>query len=370
MEMLVGFLPRPSDAARKLLHSNDKPRQVLFLRYEKIGDLLLATSAIRAIAESSPHTVVDVLSSPESAPMLRGNPFVRHVHVFDRNKPWRWPRLWRRFAREKYDIVVDGRINHERSFGTTPLILLMTGARVRIGAQGEGRERVYTETVSVDPHAHFAAQSVSVVSPFGIDPAKLDLKPLIFLDPDERRAGAERWLELSPRDDSIRLLVNVSSGGPRRYWPNERYVAVIRDVSARFPHAVIRVIGLPDEAEKIKSICAASHAVYTPTKDIREASAIVASADLVFTPDTAISHIAAALGVPVVVMMTSVPESRMVYSPDAFKPIGANAYVVRCSAPRLAELDAGDVCETLATAMAQFEPGVSARSDTPQNHSA
>lgn len=63
------------------------------MRYERIGDLLLATAAIRAIAVSHPTITVDVLAAPENEPVLRGNPFVRRVLQFRQDWWWTWPAL-------------------------------------------------------------------------------------------------------------------------------------------------------------------------------------------------------------------------------------------------------------------------------------
>ncbi|HEX2721821.1 MAG TPA: glycosyltransferase family 9 protein [Gemmatimonadaceae bacterium] len=351
MSAVTALLPGSTGAASESLGSCTRPRRVLFVRYEKIGDLLLACGAIRAIAESSASTTVDVLAAPESAPLLRDNPFVRRVFTFDRHAWWTWPALWRRLRAEHYDIVVDGRINPERYFGTTPLLLAMAGAPVRIGAAGEGRERVYTHMVPVDPNAHFAEQSISVTRAFGIDPSTVDITPSIYLRSEERSEAISRWMTAGSCPDAARILVNVSAGGPRRLWPDDRYITAVRSVRALLPDATIMLIGCPADSARINHIAAASSAVHIPTRGIREAAALVANCDLVFTPDTAISHIAGALGVPVVVMMTSVPEARMVYSPDAFKPIGCAATIVRGPGPWLSDLGCEPVCAALETAL-------------------
>jgi ADP-heptose:LPS heptosyltransferase len=47
---------------------------VLFLRHDRIGDMIVSTGALRAIAAAHPNLALDVLASPGNAPVLRGLP--------------------------------------------------------------------------------------------------------------------------------------------------------------------------------------------------------------------------------------------------------------------------------------------------------
>jgi ADP-heptose:LPS heptosyltransferase len=60
-------------------------QRLLFLRHDRIGDMIVSTAAMRAIAESHPGIELDVLASPANAPVLEGADFVGNVIVFDRH---------------------------------------------------------------------------------------------------------------------------------------------------------------------------------------------------------------------------------------------------------------------------------------------
>ena len=57
-------------------------RRVLFIRHDGIGDVLMSTPLLRAIARAHPNLSVDVLTFPGPADALRGLPFIRVVHAF------------------------------------------------------------------------------------------------------------------------------------------------------------------------------------------------------------------------------------------------------------------------------------------------
>src|SRR5436305_9028806 len=82
-------------------------RKVLFLRPDRIGDMVISLGVLRAIAEAQEGLEFHVLASPANAPVARGEGYVRRVHVLDRKHPIRWPATVVRLRRERYDAVVD-----------------------------------------------------------------------------------------------------------------------------------------------------------------------------------------------------------------------------------------------------------------------
>jgi ADP-heptose:LPS heptosyltransferase len=62
------------------------------------------------------------------------------------------------------------------------------------------------------------------------------------------------------------------------------------------------VIGAPGEWERVQAIAAAGGGDPVATPGLRDALALVAEADFIFTPDTSLVHAASAFGVPVVAM--------------------------------------------------------------------
>ena len=68
MRLLGRLLPGPAETT--LPSPSNADFRVLFLRYERIGDMIMATSVIRNIATALPSGKVDVLATPTTAPVL------------------------------------------------------------------------------------------------------------------------------------------------------------------------------------------------------------------------------------------------------------------------------------------------------------
>jgi len=80
---------------------------------------------------------------------------------------------------------------------------------------------------------------------------------------------------------------------------------VIRDARARVANAEIIVVSAPHDRQRAARIAEASGARLVRDEGIRDAMAIVAASDLVFTPDTSIAHAASAFDKPAVVLYAS-----------------------------------------------------------------
>src|SRR5260370_9240793 len=129
MRLLDRMLPGPREATLPAANSDYR---VLFIRYERIGDMIMATSLIRNIANVLPGRRVDVLANPATAPVLEGNPHVGNVLVLDRKSVHSYRQLMKRLRKERYTVMVDGRINNPPVFTSTPLLMYAGRPRYRV----------------------------------------------------------------------------------------------------------------------------------------------------------------------------------------------------------------------------------------------
>jgi ADP-heptose:LPS heptosyltransferase len=277
--------------------------RVLFLRHDRIGDMILSTGVLRAIAEAHPAIQLDVLASPTNAAVLRNEPYVHEVVAFDRYAPLSYPRAFRGLRRRRYDAVIDCMVTAPSL--TTLLLMLASGARYRIGVAERGNDFAYTLPVPPRETAeHLVDQLGAIVTAFGLQPSSLDLRPRVRLTAAERERGERVWRGETHhgRERGPRLLVNISAGRSHHAWPDDRFIAVIRAVREREPNADIVLVSSLSDRARAAGIAAESGARLVADEGIRDAMAIVAQADIVFTPDTSISHACSAFDKPAVIL--------------------------------------------------------------------
>jgi ADP-heptose:LPS heptosyltransferase len=246
---------------------------------------------------------LDVLASPANAAILEAADYVHDVIVFDKKRLAGYWRTVRRLRRAHYDAVIDCMVTAPSL--TTLLLILASGARHRIGIAGRGNDTAFTITVPPETRddAHMVDHLAALVAAFGVDPKSADVHPILGLTNAER-ARAARWWEFEPDEPGggSRVLVNVSAGTSARVWDEEKYVAIMRHVRELDPSARFRVIGAPSEWDRAERIARDGGGMMVRTPSIRDAFALVASADFVYTPDTSIAHAAAAFNRPCVAM--------------------------------------------------------------------
>jgi ADP-heptose:LPS heptosyltransferase len=265
--------------------------RVLFLPGDGIGDFIVSIEIMRAIAESSPTITLDILASPQNSPVARTLPFVNEVIVHKREFLLKAAPLWRQLRRNGYDAVVDGRVAVRNVNMQTSCVLLATGARWRIGLVGRGNDQVYTVRIPEENLPHWTDQVVAVAAPFGVAPNSRDWRPRIPMPADLRAEADSTWLTVGP--GRPRVLVNLSVGHPERWWPPERYAPVLRRVRERLPNAAIMIVGMPAELATAESLATPVGARVT-NLSLHQVLAAVATADLLISPDTSVTHAASA----------------------------------------------------------------------------
>ena len=265
--------------------------------------MILSTGVMRAIARSYPTITMDVLASPANAAVIDGADYVNDIIVFDKRATTSYPSALLRLRRGRYDAVIDCMVTAPSV--TTLLLILASGARYRVGIAGRGNDAAFNVTVPAEtkPHAHMADLLAALARAFDVELTTSERRPSLTLTPDET-ARAERVWSARGRPDGHRILVNVSAGTSDRLWPDDNYVAIMRHLRERAGggDAVFRVIGAPTERGRAEYVAEHGGGEFVPTPSIRDAFALVAGADFVFTPDTSIVHAASAFQVPCVAM--------------------------------------------------------------------
>jgi ADP-heptose:LPS heptosyltransferase len=282
---------------------NARPFNVLFIRYDKLGDMIMCSGVMREIVRAHPTISIDVLTTPANEPALANLPFVRDVIAHERGQRGGFAGVASRLRRGGYDAVVDGLVWRPSVSSYTTKLMIVSRARWRIGSAGRPHDFVYN--VPVTPPAtryteHHVDHLARLASPFGLGAADGDWRPEIVLTESERAGAESRWSRLS--DSGPRMLVNLSAGHPERRWPDDRFAQLLSHLRQRVPNARLAIIALPAERGSAERLAAlAGGAAIIPT--VRELFALIACSDLVVTPDTAVAHAASAFVRPTLALL-------------------------------------------------------------------
>jgi ADP-heptose:LPS heptosyltransferase len=292
IRILVRLMRRPSNARPAW---GARPVRVLFLRHDRAGDMVVSTGVMRAIARAHPTITLDVLASPANAAIIEGADYVDQVIVFDKKRLADYLPTARRLRRARYDAVVDCMVTAPSV--TTLLLIFASGARYRVGIAGRGNDAAFNVTVPAEERAgaHMVDLLAALAPAFNVGLEQVERQPVLSITDEERARADAVW---GGGGGGGRALINVSAGSSEREWPDENYVAVMRHLRRLSPDVALRVIAAPWESGRGREIARNGDGLYAATPSIREAFALIATSDFVFTPDTSIAHAASAFQIP------------------------------------------------------------------------
>src|SRR5579859_5378888 len=237
---------------------------ILVVKLAGIGDLLLATPALRALRESYPQAQIDLLVTPDSAGLLNGWPVIDNIIVLDKYL-FDYPRqmitrprnllrlrpLWQALRSGHYDAVIlmhhltlfFGRLKHQ-------LLMRATGARWRVGLDN-GHGWFLNVRVKDDGFGamHEAEYNLALADAVGatIGDTRLELP---ISDEERRQARELAYGESAPAHAERPIIaMHPGSGGysTARRWSPERF-AHLADTLYANAGGQLLLVGGPEEA--------------------------------------------------------------------------------------------------------------------------
>lgn len=283
-------------------------KNILIIKPSSLGDIVMALPALSALRRSFPDAKISWLVRPEFAPLLKNHPDLSEVIIFDRKllgKAWYNPRafaalvslIWR-LNRSRFDAVLD-----LQGLLRTAIFAWLTGCRKLLGMANarEFGHIFYTHKIQQDGDCiHLVDYYLKIVRAAGA--SKTDARFSLPVD-SAAEDSVRKLLKAKDINNSYAVFVPTSAH-ENKCWPVENFAALADKVSEQFGLSIIAT-GAPSEkgvVEKLRSKANAPIANFAGATSISELVALLNGAKLVVSNDTGPGHIAAALGVPVVML--------------------------------------------------------------------
>ncbi len=288
-----------------------EPARVLICKTCCLGDAVLSLYAIRAFKQSYPQTRLEILGTERIREVYADAPWIDAVHVLpvtgrrlaaELLAPVFWLRLLRilwRLRRQHFDWLVD--LELYRGYG--PALKRLLGIPFARGFHVEGLPAPPHDAVFFrgrrDPEWRGFFGVFALPLPAEA-PAPLYARPL-------PETGAAR---------RVGVVFGSSFNWPEKKWPLDRYAAVLSRLAA--PDLEFVLFGSAWEAPEAQTLLATARARVRSTAgalDFTGLKRTLAQCDLVFGNDTGALHLAAAAGVPTLVLFGPT-------SPEKWMPLG------------------------------------------------
>lgn len=271
--------------------------RLLAICVARIGDTLLVTPALRALTETYTDARLDVLAHPKRQELLMQLPFIARLDGIGK---WR-ARLGARLGRRRYDAALV--YGHD-----APLIEYALRAADRVVAFRQPEEALNRRLhCAVEPAAgslHAVRERLLLAQALG---ARTDDLRLAYVVTEAEARNAEAFLRHLFADLPRPLIgVQLQSFPTKAYrdWPMKNFAELASRVFAAWPAAAILVLGGPESRQAALELAARDPRIRSVAGkfDLRANAAVMAKLDLYVGVDTGPTHVAGALGIPMVAL--------------------------------------------------------------------
>jgi ADP-heptose:LPS heptosyltransferase len=305
-------------------------RDVLVLRLDRIGDVLMALPALADLRRSLPGARIRLAVGAWSEEVAGMAP-VDEVIVW--SAPWAGRRgegaeslaALARKAREVAGRPPDVAIDLQGDVRAA-LLMRLTSARIRVGYANTGGGGWLTHVVPLDETVSWVEQNRRAVETVAGPRQDAVTTAHVAADPEWAQALLEREGLDGPRP---LVAIHPSGGRTIKQWPVERWRELARRLQEERGATVVVTGGAGDRA----LARALGEGLPRPVIDlagrlsVAETMAVIGGMDLFLSPDTGPMHMACAMGTPSVAVFG--PSAAERYSSAALSPTPARHLVVR-----------------------------------------
>lgn len=289
-------------------NGTEPPHRILFINVSRIGDTLLATPSIRAIATALPDAEITLLGHPKRYQILENLPFVAHL-----GKITKYSACWRGWFQGKaYDLAFVHGYDEE-------LINFALRVSHKVIAFQQPKESINKRLFRIadfpaSQTEHAVDIQLRLPAAIGIPPAG---KRLAYqVTPSETDWAHEQLGRLSLDTNAPIIGFQVASFPTKAYrdWPLPHFVELADRIRRRWPHAHFLIFGGSEEKNRTRQLAdhlKGSASLYAGRLTLRQTAALMNEVSLYVGVDTGPTHIMGALHRPMVALYHGYSPSRV-----------------------------------------------------------
>ena len=355
LRSITSLFSRPKIASAKI--PIDAFKRILIVRqHDQLGDLLIATPAIRAVRKKFPNAFIAVVAREYTAPVLECNPYIDEVIIFY-EKLWRWNlrkviSFWRSVRENRgFDCAIV--LNTISRSLSSDLIALLSRAKYIVGSDHISHdpsrpEKIYNViSQRADGQMTEIGRNIQIARALGAEMNDFEYD-LVLLD--EEILQAERIFQAC-RINSRKPCVGVHFGAlnPSKCFPLDRLARIIDWTIEHYDVAIVLIAGPNDIEKREYLVSQLTHKVsIVPLMPLRVMAAFLRHLSLFICNDTGTLHIASSQRVATV-------SFHSLSDPAIWKPPHARHIAVRADDGLISSITVEQVQNAVTTAVKRFD---------------
>ncbi len=272
------------------------PRRVLVIVTRRIGDVLLATPVFRSLKRAWPGATIDALVFSSTAAVLSADPDINQVLAIPERPNVLQHLVFIAKLFRRYDLALS------LVPGDRPTLYAWLAGRKRVGlllaTHKEGWKRgLLNQWVAYDTSAlHTVLNHLALLKPLGVPPLA-EVTPS-WREADERRADEA----LAPLGGNRYVVLHLYPKFNYKMWSDAGWIALASWITDRGLRIVLTGGNDSTELEYVKRLAPHLHnpLLLAGQLTLNECACVLARATAYVGSDTALTHMAAALGIPTV----------------------------------------------------------------------
>ncbi|MEZ6142347.1 MAG: lipopolysaccharide heptosyltransferase II [Zavarzinella sp.] len=283
-------------------------QRIAFFLPNWIGDLVMATPAIAAVAQKYPQAELIAIGKPYVFATLSGNPWFSHNIMLDKKGPPE--QRARAVIRQLKALSPDAAVLFPNSFRAA-WIAWRAGCRQRIGFVRYARGLLLTDKFYHQRGRFGKPIPMPVIddynrliAPLGI--TNPDCRMQLFTTADEEQSADALWTKLGLNRYKTVICINSSGAfGAAKLWPSAHFAELAKKLLQHLPDAAVLVVCGPNEkkiAEEITSTANDPRVISLANEkvSIGLTKACIRRSQMLISTDSGPRHFGAAFGIPVV----------------------------------------------------------------------
>lgn len=316
----------------------EKLQRVLVIKLDEIGDAVMLTPFVRELRAHLPKAWITLVVKPQLKDLWETCPYISELLTYDR--PVGPSNLHSHtsafiFAREKlwkrrFDLAIVPR--WDADLYNASILAYFSGARMRIGyservirhkaLSNKGFDRLFTEVSSDSTLKHESQRNLDLLKMIGFNGGST--KAELWVD-EKDMSLADALLASNGISASDRFACIYPSGGSSelKQWPAVNFIALGRWLNETYGLKILVAGGPGDEAvcREVSEGIGAGAKNLCGRIGLRVAAAVFKRSQIYIGNDTGPTHIAAAMGTPVLAIFGASCHHR-------FAPFGCNCRVI------------------------------------------